>query len=264
MGTLCDVIFIGFSHNVSFFGKAWWLLLVLGRGLVPWPAALSLFGDEHDHFVCNTLQPGCSNVCLDVFAPVSLFRLWLFQLIFLGFPQILFLTYVAHKSNAAPEWRTRSFRRFSVGAIVLRILVEVMFAAGQFLLFGASFPKSVMCYEAPCSSGVECYVSRPTEKTLMLRLMLALAFLSILLSLLDLAGSVNSVTRRKKRMKAKRISKEEQSSIHTATVQADGLLIQRTSPSRSSRSGHGRLHDKKVARTTPGVNRSLQDKREWV
>lgn len=99
----------------------------------------------------------------------------------------------------------------------------MVFGAGQFFLFGLSIPKSFLCYEAPCTSGVECYISRPTEKTLMLNFMLGVASLSILLSLVDLMSSMKAMVRwrRKREMFMEEMSKGEQSSMFTATTMTE-------------------------------------------
>lgn len=207
----------------------------------------SLFSDEQERFVCNTIQPGCSNVCFDAFAPVSVFRLWLLHLVLLALPHLLFATYVMHRLLTAPgsgggsPFSSGSSRELSlrgsqlqepggarfycayVPVVVVRILLEVVFGAGQFHLFGLSFPKSFLCYEAPCTSGVECYISRRTEKSLMLSFMLGVASLSILLSLFDLLGSVKAMVswRRRREMLAEEMIKGEQSSVITATTTAE-------------------------------------------
>lgn len=212
----------------------------------------TLFSDEQERFVCNTIQPGCSNVCFDVFAPVSVFRLWLFHLILLALPHLLFATYVMHEvlthpgpggpdcepfslenAGSSRELSQRKSQLQEPGGprfycayvlvVVVRILLEAVFGAGQFRLFGLSFPKSFLCYEAPCTSGVECYISRRTEKSLMLGFMLGVASLSILLSLFDLIGSVKAMVRwrRRREMLAEELIKGEQSSMITATTTAE-------------------------------------------
>jgi len=106
-------------------------------------AGSTLFGDEQERLVCNTVQPGCSTVCFDALAPVSVLRLWLVHLVLLCLPHALFATYVVHR--VLP-------RRFYCAyflVVLLRILLEVVFAAGQFLLFGSSVPRRFLCYEAP-------------------------------------------------------------------------------------------------------------------
>lgn len=260
-------------------------MLVL-RLLVLLLAGFTLFSDEQERFICNTIQPGCSNVCFDVFAPVSVFRLWLFHLILLCLPHVLFATYVMHKVLSYPtsggfyydrsrggspfslenssssrelslhkaplhdlprEWGGPRFYCAYFQVVILRILLEVVFGAGQFFLFGLSVPKSFLCYEAPCTSGVECYISRPTEKTLMLSFMLGVASLSILLSLVDLVSSMKAMVmwRRKREMLAEEMSKGEQSSMFTTTTtDSDVLLTRRISLSGSSKNG---LKDEKHA-----------------
>lgn len=238
-------------------------MLVL-RLLVLLLAGFSLFGDEQDRFVCNTIQPGCSNVCFDAFAPVSVLRLWFFHLLLLFLPHLLFSAHVAHRlvslhgsglsyynrvprswpfilenSSSSREVSLRraplqdlqrslwipSFHCTYILVVVVRILLEVLFGGGQFFLFGWSVPRSFLCYEAPCTSGVECYISRSTEKTLMLCFMLAVAAFSVLLSLLDLASTIKAMVlwRRMRELLAEEISKGEQSSVFTSTTLAEDL-----------------------------------------
>ncbi|XP_078120010.1 gap junction delta-4 protein-like [Sander vitreus] len=269
-----DLLFITISHNVSFMGKVWGMLMLVLRLLVLLLAGFTLFSDEQERFICNTIQPGCSNVCFDVFAPVSVFHLWLFHLILLCLPHVLFATYVVHKVLSYPyfggvycnrsrggspfssrevslhkaplherqrEWGAPRFYCAYFLVVILRILVEVVFGAGQFFLFGLSIPRSFLCYEAPCTSGVECYISRPTEKTLMLNLMLAVASLSVLLSLVDLVSSMKAMVRwrRQRDMLMEEMSKREQSSMFTTTTTEDSdvPLTRRISPSESSKNG---------------------------
>lgn len=268
-------------------------MLVL-RLLVVLLAGFPLFSDEQERFICNTIQPGCSNVCFDVFAPVSVLRLWLFHLILLCLPHALFATYVVHKLLSFPhfgavhwdrsqggspwtldnssssrevsllkaplqdlprEWGTPRFYCAYFLAVILRILLEVVFGAGQFLLFGLSVPKSSLCYEAPCTSGVECYISRPTEKTLMLNFMLAVASLSILLSLLDLVSSMKAMVRwrRNREMLMEELSKGEQSSMLTTTTVTEDI-----SPGGSST--HPPKDAKHAAGALPNIDEALHPK----
>ncbi|XP_059199868.1 gap junction delta-4 protein-like [Centropristis striata] len=291
-----DLLFITISHNVSFMGKTWWMLMLVLRLLVLLLAGFTLFSDEQERFICNTIQPGCSNVCFDVFAPISVFRLWLFHLILLCLPHVMFATYVMHKVLSKPYFggfyydRSRGGSPFpletssssrevslhkaplhdlprELGAprfycayfmvVILRIFLEVVFGAGQYFLFGLSIPKSFLCYEAPCTSGVECYISRPTEKTLMLIFMLGVTSLSILLSLIDLVSSIKAMVRwrRKRDMLMEEMSKGEQSSMFTATTMtedSDVLLTRRTFPCESSKIGlSGEKHTAAVPDVEP-------------
>lgn len=248
------------------------------RLLVLLLAGFTLFSDERERFICNTIQPGCSNVCFDLFAPVSVFRLWILHLTLLCLPHGLFAAYVVHKvltrpnsgwfhcdrsrggspfsledssssrelslhkaplHDLPPERAAPRFYRAYLQVIILRILIEVVFGGGQFFLFGLTVPKSFLCYEAPCTSGVECYISRPTEKSLMLNFMLAVASLSILLSLFDLVSSVNAMVawRRQREMLLEEISKGEQSSVFTTTTTAEDGNVSTRRISLSSKNG---------------------------
>lgn len=40
-------------------------------------------------FTCNTLQPGCNNVCYDTFAPVSHLRFWIFHIVLVSASSLL-------------------------------------------------------------------------------------------------------------------------------------------------------------------------------
>lgn len=275
-------------------GQAWWVLMLVLRLLVLLLAGFTLFSDEQERFNCNTAQPGCSNVCFDLHTPVSVLRLWLFHLTLLCLPHLMFAAYIMHRVLSRPyfgsscwdgdrgsspcslgnsgssrepslhkaslhnlplEWRVPRFYGAYFLVITLRILLETVFSAAQFLLFGLSFSRSFLCFEAPCTSGVECYISRATEKNLMLNFMLCLASLSVLLSLADLVSSVKAMVRwrRKREVLMEEISKGEQSSTFTVITEAedsDILLSRRISPSGSSKvnsfrdDGVGLLHTK--------------------
>ncbi|KAM9844970.1 gap junction delta-4 protein-like [Aulostomus maculatus] len=272
-----DRLLLTISNSVSLTGKTWWVLMLTLRLMVLLLAGSTLFSDEQERFICNTIQPGCSNVCLEAFAPVSVFRLWLLHVILLCFPHVMFATYITHKmtsqsalycershggspfssanSSSSGEqslnktplhdvprgewgWGVPRFHSAYLLVVILRILLEVFFGAGQFFLFGLSIPKSFQCHEAPCTSGVECYISRPTEKTLMLNFMLAVASVSVLLSLVDLASSMKAMVRWRAQMETlmEEMSKGEQSSVLT-TEDTDGLLSRRASPSGGSKPG---------------------------
>lgn len=206
-------------------------------------AGYPLYQDEQERFVCNTIQPGCANVCYDMFAPLSLFRFWLVQLTTLCLPYMMFVIYVIHKvssgiaadsgtSESIYKIHQESFRKASLcktvvkaekgrvqyftGAyilqLLLRILVEVGFGAAHYYLFGFHIPRRFMCQQPPCTTMVDCYISRPTEKTIMLNFMLGAAALSLLLNMCDLICAIKrSVRQRSKRkMLVEKIYAEEQ------------------------------------------------------
>ncbi|OPJ85356.1 gap junction delta-4 protein [Patagioenas fasciata monilis] len=91
-------LIVTLNYNVTIVGKIWLMLIILLRMAVVVLAGYPLYQDEQERFVCNTLQPGCSNVCYDLFSPVSHFRFWLVQTVSILLPDAAFTIYVLHKA----------------------------------------------------------------------------------------------------------------------------------------------------------------------
>uniref|UniRef100_A0A674HXJ7 Gap junction protein n=1 Tax=Terrapene triunguis TaxID=2587831 RepID=A0A674HXJ7_9SAUR len=176
-------------------GKIWLTLVILLRMTVIVLAGYPLYQDEQERFICNTLQPGCSNVCYDIFSPVSHFRFWLIQTVSVLLPYAVFNVYVLHKvamhvALAADLLNIPDFSWAYTVHLFLRTLAEASFGAGQYYLFGFFVPKRFSCYQSPCTSMVDCYISRPTEKSIMMIFIWGVIGLSFLLSLVDLAFAI--------------------------------------------------------------------------
>ncbi|XP_025053975.1 gap junction alpha-5 protein isoform X1 [Alligator sinensis] len=73
-----------------------------------------------------------------------------------------------------------------VYSILIRTAMEVAFIVGQYILYGIFLETLYICQRAPCPHPVNCYVSRPTEKNVFIVFMLAVAVLSLLLSVAEL------------------------------------------------------------------------------
>ncbi|KAM8883680.1 gap junction protein alpha 9b [Synchiropus picturatus] len=73
-----------------------------------------------------------------------------------------------------------------VAHIVTRSVVEVSFMMGQFLLYGHHLNPLYKCEREPCPNVVDCFVSRPTEKTVFMMFMQVIACISLFLSLLEM------------------------------------------------------------------------------
>lgn len=196
--------------------------------------------------MCNTIQPGCANMCYDIFAPLSLFRFWLLQLTSIILIDVVFIVYMIHKvtsnlpqSDTSNRMKFRSFYKIKqepfheaslskstikagvrrlpcfsgayIFHLLVRILLEAGFGAAHYYLFGFYILKRFMCQHAPCTTMVDCYISRPTEKTIMLNFMLGLAALSLLLSLFDFicAFKQSARHRSKKKMMVEKMYEEE-------------------------------------------------------
>ncbi|XP_067863093.1 gap junction protein alpha 9a [Heptranchias perlo] len=88
------------------------------------------------------------------------------------------------KLNKAPL--RGSLLRTYVLHILTRSVVEVGFMMGQFLLYGLELNPLYKCERLPCPNIVDCFVSRPTEKTVFMLFMLCIAAVSLFLNILEI------------------------------------------------------------------------------
>lgn len=70
--------------------------------------------------------------------------------------------------------------------LVAKIILEVLFIAGQYFLFGLTLETRYVCTRFPCPHKVDCFLSRPTEKSIIIWFMLLAAVISLALSLVEL------------------------------------------------------------------------------
>uniref|UniRef100_A0A3P8XCF4 Gap junction protein n=1 Tax=Esox lucius TaxID=8010 RepID=A0A3P8XCF4_ESOLU len=211
----------GVNHHSTSLGKVWLSVLFIFRVSVLVLAAESVWGDEQSDFVCNTLQPGCENVCYDHFFPMSHIRLWCLQLVFVSTPALLVAMYVAYRNHAdkrqvllrgsvagdrrsdraraAQEAELEGLRRRRLPiagrlwwtyacSLVVRLLFEGGFMYALYVLYdGFQMPRLVQCDQWPCPNLVDCFVSRPTEKTVFTVFMASSSCICMALNLAELA-----------------------------------------------------------------------------
>ncbi|XP_032746090.1 gap junction alpha-10 protein [Rattus rattus] len=70
--------------------------------------------------------------------------------------------------------------------ILTRSVLEVGFMIGQYILYGFQMHPIYKCTQAPCPNAVDCFVSRPTEKTIFMLFMHSIAAISLLLNILEI------------------------------------------------------------------------------
>ncbi|NWX95721.1 CXA3 protein, partial [Nothoprocta ornata] len=70
--------------------------------------------------------------------------------------------------------------------IVFKTLFEVGFIVGQYFLYGFELKPVYHCSRPPCPHTVDCFISRPTEKTIFIIFMLVVASVSLLLNMLEI------------------------------------------------------------------------------
>lgn len=182
-------------------GRIWLAVVFVFRVLVYMVAAEHVWKDEQKEFECNVRQPGCENVCFDSFFPISQVRLWALQLIMVSTPSILVVLHVAYRESR--EKRHRKQLYVSTGTMdgglwytyLVSLIVKTAFETGFLVLFyklydGFSVPHLMKCDLKPCPNTVDCFVSKPTEKTIFILFLVITSCLCIALNLIELSSLV--------------------------------------------------------------------------
>lgn len=203
-------------------GKVWLTVLFIFRILVLSAATEKVWGDEQSGFTCDTKQPGCENVCYDITFPISHVRFWVLQIIFVSTPSLIYLGHILHlvrmeekqkekeklkeqarlsakqglmgSKHKKPLMRDEKGRvrlqgellRTYVFNVVFKTLFEVGFIVAQYFLYGFELKPMYTCNRPPCPNVVNCYISRPTEKTIFIIFMLGVASVSLFLNLIEI------------------------------------------------------------------------------
>uniref|UniRef100_G1LUU1 Gap junction protein n=1 Tax=Ailuropoda melanoleuca TaxID=9646 RepID=G1LUU1_AILME len=181
------------------FGKIWLTILFIFRKLVLGVAAEDVWNDEQSGFICNTEQPGCRNVCYDQAFPISLVRYWVLQVIFVSSPSLVYMGHALYRLRVLEKERQRrNLKCLGTGGdwrtllctYVVHIftcsVVEVGFMIGQYLLHGFHLEPLFKCHGHPCPNIIDCFVSRPTEKTIFVLFMQSIATVSLFLNVLEI------------------------------------------------------------------------------
>uniref|UniRef100_A0A3B3ZUR8 Gap junction protein n=1 Tax=Periophthalmus magnuspinnatus TaxID=409849 RepID=A0A3B3ZUR8_9GOBI len=186
------------QEHSTVIGKVWLTVLFIFRILVLGAAAEDVWGDEQSDFTCNTQQPGCENVCYDQAFPISHLRFWVLQIVFVSTPTLIYLGHVLHLVRLEEDHRERgedehgtirlrgALLRTYVFNIIFKTIFEVGFVLGQYFLYGFKLKPLYKCARWPCPNTVDCFISRPTEKTIFIVFMLVVACVSLLLNLLEI------------------------------------------------------------------------------
>jgi len=191
-------------------GKIWLTVLLIFRIMVLGAGLDKVWGDEQSKMVCNIKTPGCLNECYNNAFPISHMRFWTLQIIFVALPKLVYLGYilqVIHKENKLrqhlqnqlektdvklPKYTDDNGKIYYKGSLLrcyilslfVTILFEAGFIVGQYYLIGLWMPTQLECNEYPCpKTGLHCYTSRPTEKSIFIIFMLVVACVSLVLNL---------------------------------------------------------------------------------
>lgn len=186
-------LFDNLQAHSPMLGRFWLLLMLVFRILILGTVASDLFEDEQEEFICNTLQPGCRQGCYDMAFPISQYRFWVFHIVLIATPSMLFIMYAMHhhtkKKSTIPLQVFREARRLRslyIINVAFRFIAEVGFLVGQWWLYGFKVEPQILCSRAPCPFIVDCYTSRPAEKTIFLCFYFAVGVLSAFCSFIEL------------------------------------------------------------------------------
>ncbi|KAM4727174.1 gap junction alpha-3 protein-like [Anableps anableps] len=203
------------STNV---GKIWLTVHLIFRVSVLGLAAAKVWDDEQHSFTCDTKQPGCENVCYDKTFPISHIRFWVLQVIFVSAPTLIYLGHILlfslgkddeqkeedndstsedDLSLIKPQKAFVTYKAYNVDfngtllqtyvlSIVFKMMLETGFITAQCCLYGFELKPMYACYHWPCSNPVNCYSSRPTEKTVFMLFMLMVASLCLMLNVAEM------------------------------------------------------------------------------
>ncbi|XP_031423132.1 gap junction gamma-1 protein [Clupea harengus] len=98
--------------------------------------------------------------------------------------------------------RDDGLMRIYVLQLVTRTALEAGFLAGQYLLYGFRVAPVFVCSGKPCPHNVDCFVSRPTEKTIFLRIMYGVTCLCLTLNVWEMLhlgiGTITDIIRRRR------------------------------------------------------------------
>ncbi len=193
-----SALFDSLQAHSPMLGRFWIFIMLVFRVLILGTVASDLFDDEQEEFACNTLQPGCKQVCYDMAFPISQYRFWVFHIVLIATPSLVFLIYAMHHHNkknnpskysqiCSEDYRDDlRFKRLYIVNVAFRIAAEVGYLVSQWLLYGFKVEAQFQCSRFPCPHIVDCFTSRPAEKTVFLCFYFAVGVIAAISSCAEL------------------------------------------------------------------------------
>ncbi|XP_076610663.1 gap junction beta-3 protein-like [Chaetodon auriga] len=193
----------GVNKYSTAFGRIWLSVVFVFRVLIFVVAAERVWSDDQGHFECNTLQPGCKNICYDYYFPVSHIRLWALQLIFVTCPSFMVVLHVAYREERERKYRAKHGEGTHLydnpgqkhGGLwwtyLLSLFVKTTFEITflyllHYIYDSFKLPRKVQCDVKPCPNLVDCYISRPTEKTVFAYFMVGASVVCVVLNICEI------------------------------------------------------------------------------
>ncbi|XP_067869106.1 gap junction delta-3 protein-like [Heterodontus francisci] len=200
------------KSHAPMLGRMWLIFMMIFRILVLATVGSETFEDEQEEFACNTLQPGCKQVCYSKAFPISPFRFWVFHIVILSVPSLLFVVYAMHQSSKDEEKQEKCgiiqkkgqtfdgpprIQKCYIVHVILRLLTEIGLIVAQYLIYGFTIEAHFQCIGFPCPHTVDCFVSRPMEKTVFLVFYFIVGVLSVIISFVELVHIFVKLIRRR-------------------------------------------------------------------
>ena len=118
-------------------------------------------------------------------------------------------------------------------SVILRTVIELLFMCLQWYVFGWKVATCYKCVGHPCPNTVDCYVSRPWEKTILLWFMYGVAAISTAMNLVELNYLLSHwVSTRLQTLRERRVAlqNKQNSTFGNLTLGNDGIKDKLTSP----------------------------------
>lgn len=242
LSTLLDKV----QAHSTVIGKIWMSILFIFRILVLGAGVENVWGDEQSDLVCNTLTPGCEIICYDWKFPISHVRFWVMQILFVSSPTLLYLGHAIHiihqenklremrksdQSVLAPKYTDENGKVRIKGKLLcsyltqlfFKIILEVAFIVGQYYLYGFVMVAEFLCTKAPCPLTTQCFMSRPTEKSIFMIFMLVVACVSLALNVLEVCYLVCRRVRRRPKHKGVVFYNTNASNLPLGTISQEAV-----------------------------------------
>ncbi|XP_025235146.1 gap junction gamma-3 protein-like [Theropithecus gelada] len=169
-----------------------------------------VYGDEQSEFWCHTQQPGCKAACFDAFHPLSPLRFWVFQVILVAVPSVLYMGFTLYhviwhwelsgkgkeeedtliqggeSSRDTPGAGSLTLLWAYVAQLGAQLVLEGTAPGLQYHLYGFQMPSSFACGQEPCPYRLTCTFSRPSEKIIFLKAIFRVSGFRLLFTLLEI------------------------------------------------------------------------------
>ncbi|KAM6450064.1 gap junction delta-3 protein isoform 2-T3 [Liasis olivaceus] len=155
-------------------GRFWLVVMLIFRILILATVGSDVFDDEQEEFECNTKQTTKINRGLKEADGGQEEANQAGRKV-----QVQF--------ELQPSQRTRNIQTFYIVNVIVRILAEMGFLVGQWMLYGFQVGYQYICKHRMCPHLIDCFVSRPTEKTIFIQFYFMVGLVSAFLSLVELA-----------------------------------------------------------------------------